>query len=109
MLVLGVTALAAACFPYRSKTIYDSAPAPVKRRLLGVPVVTLAGLLGAGMSFAMVIAGLTTKELGLANTTARVLLGGAFASGIVIFYVWRALQARRGIDLRLAFRELPPD
>jgi amino acid transporter len=109
VLVLGVTALAAACFPYRSKTIYDSAPAPVKRRLLGVPVVTLAGLLGAGMSFAMVIAGLSTKELGLANTTARVLLGGAFASGIVIFYGWRALQARRGIDLRLAFRELPPD
>jgi amino acid transporter len=109
VLVLGVTALAAAFFPYRSKTIFDSAPAPVKRRVLGVPVVTIAGLLGAGMSFAMVIAGLTTKELGLANTTARVLLGGAFVSGILIFYGWRAVQAGRGIDLRLAFRELPPD
>jgi amino acid transporter len=109
VLVLGVTALAAALFPYRSKTIYDAAPGPVKRRVLGVPVVTIMGVLGAGMSFAMVIAGLTTKELGLVNTTARLLLAGAFVSGIAIFYGWRAWQARRGIDLRLAFRELPPD
>ncbi len=109
VLVLGVTATAAALFPYRSKTIYRASPAPVQRKLLGVPLITLVGLLGAAMSFVMVVVGLTTKELGLANTTARLLLVGAFVTGFVIFYGWRAWQARRGVDLGLAFRELPPD
>jgi amino acid transporter len=109
VLVLGVTALAAALFPYRSKIIFSAAPAPVQRKVLGVPLITIAGLLGAAMSFLMVVVGLTTKELGLVNTTARLLLLGAFVTGIAIFYGWRAWQARRGIDLGLAFRELPPD
>jgi amino acid transporter len=109
VLVLGVTALAAALFPYRSKTIYSAAPAPVQRKLAGFPLITIVGLLGAALSFAMVIIGLTTKELGLVNTTARLLLVGAFASGFVIYFGWRAVQARRGVDLSLAFKELPPD
>jgi amino acid transporter len=109
VLVLGVTAMAAAFLPYRSKTIYDAAPQPVKRRVFGIPFVTIVGALGAAMAFAMVVAGLTTKELGLVNTTARLLLLGAFVSGFAIFYGWRAWQAHRGVDLRLAFRELPPD
>jgi amino acid transporter len=109
VLVLGVTATAAALFPYRSKTIYSASPAPVQRKLLGVPLITIVGLLGALMSFVMVVAGLTTKELGLVNTTARLLLVGAFVTGFAIFYGWRAWQARRGVDLGLAFRELPPD
>jgi len=77
--------------------------------VFGVPFVTIVGALGAAMAFAMVVAGLTTKELGLVNTTARLLLLGAFVSGFAIFYGWRAWQAHRGVDLRLAFRELPPD
>lgn len=109
VLVLGVTATAAALFPWRSKTIYKSAPAPVKRTVLGIPLVTLVGVVGAVLSFTMVIVGLTTKELGLVNTTARLLLLGTFVSGFVIFYGWRMVQARRGVDLSLAFRELPPD
>jgi amino acid transporter len=109
VLVLGVTALAAALFPYRSKTIYAAAPAPVRRMLGGVPLITVVGLIGAGLSFAMVIAGLTTKELGLVNSTAQLLLVGAFASGFLLYFGWRAWQARRGVDLGLAFRELPPD
>jgi amino acid transporter len=109
VLVLGVTATAAALFPYRSRTIYASAPAPVKRKLFGVPLVTIVGVIGALTSFAMVIAGLTTKELGLENTTAQLLLVGAFATGIALFYGWRLVQRRKGIDPRLAFRQLPPD
>jgi amino acid transporter len=109
VLVLGVTALAAALFPYRSKTIYAAAPAPVKRMIGGIPLITVVGLIGAVLSFVMVIVGLTTKELGLVNTTARLLLIGSFVSGFIIYFGWRAWQARRGVDLGLAFRELPPD
>ena len=109
VLVLGVTATAAALFPYRSKTIYKASPAPVQRTVMGLPLITIVGAIGALMAFAMVIAGLTTKELGLVNTTARLLLGGSFVTGLVIYYGWRLVQARRGVDMGLAFRELPPD
>ena len=109
VLVLGVTATAAVLFPWRAKTIYAAAPAPVKRRLFGLPLTTIIGAIGAVTSFTMVIVGLTVKQLGLVNTTARLLLLGAFVSGLVIYYGWRAWQAHRGVDLALAFRELPPD
>jgi amino acid transporter len=109
VLVLGVTAMAAALFPYRSKTIYAAAPAPVRRTLFGLPLVTIVGAIAAVLSFAMVIFGLTKKELGLENTTAQVLILGAFGTGVAIFYGWRIWQSRRGVDVRLAFRELPPD
>ena len=35
--------------------------------------------------------------------------GATFVSGIVVYGIVRLVQARRGVDVTLAYREIPPE
>ncbi len=42
--------------------------------------------------------------------TNRVLLGaGIFLAGLPLYYIIRAIQRARGVDVDLAFRQIPPE
>ena len=85
-LVVGVTCLAATVFPFRSKEIYDASPA-ARYRVGGMPLITLAGAAAGLFSGLLVWIALTNSALGLTSTDARLTIGGAFVTGIVV-YVW---------------------
>jgi APA family basic amino acid/polyamine antiporter len=109
LIILGFTSLAAALFPFRARDIYRVAPSPVRRTLLGVPVITIVGVIGTVLTVVLTVIALTYKPDGLVNAPARWTLLGAFVTGIIAFYGWRTWQRGRGIDPGLAFREVPPD
>lgn len=109
VMILGFTSLAAALFPYRAKDIYRVAPGPVRRELLGVPVITIVGAVGTILTVILTWIALTYKPDGLVNAPARWTLVGAFVTRAIVYYGWRMRQRSRGIDADLAFREIPPD
>jgi amino acid transporter len=108
VIVVGVTCLGAALFPYRARDIFESSPA-AKYRLGGVPLVTVAGAVGAIATFLLIAAGLTVSALGLTSVQARVVIGGAFATGILFFLGWQMYRRSQGVDTGLAFRYVPPE
>jgi basic amino acid/polyamine antiporter, APA family len=101
---------AAILLPYRRPEIYAAAPAYVQRRLGGVPVITL---LGAGnlVLFTMVLysAFKLPAFSGPTGTGAVLFVIGIYLAGLAIYFAAKAVQRRRGIDLDLLYREIPPE
>jgi amino acid transporter len=109
VMILGFTAAAASLLPYRAKDIYDSAPATVRSEFMGVPWITIIGVISVIATVILTWIALTFQQLGLVNNQARYSLIGAFVTGIIVFYGWRMRERARGVDTGLAFRQVPPD
>jgi amino acid transporter len=102
-----VVSVAAMTFPYRRASIYRGSP--IERDFAGFPVMTLVG--GASLAvyvlFAYSVA--STKALGATTTTGIVALVLFVVLGAIAYPVFYLLNKRRGVDISLASRELPPE
>lgn len=101
------TALAAVVFPFVRRELYNSTPG--RKSFLGIPIITLAGVLTIVMLGAMVYAFLTNSTFGANGTQSIEFFVGFWVIGLVIYLVARLVRARQGLDLNSAFVELPPE
>ncbi|MCL2420168.1 MAG: APC family permease, partial [Conexibacteraceae bacterium] len=106
ILGFAIVSVAAMVFPYRLPDVFESSP--VRWRLGRIPVMSIVG----GLSFiALVIMGWafwTDPSAGIVGQTpAKILNFGIFASGLVIYFVAKAVQRRRGVDVSQRFKEIP--
>jgi basic amino acid/polyamine antiporter, APA family len=105
-----IASFAAILLPYRRPEIFATAPDYVQRRVGGVPVITLLGL-GNLILFSMVLysAFKLPAFSGPTGTGAVLFVIGVYVAGVVWYLVARALNKRRGVDLNLLYREIPPE
>ena len=105
-----IASFAAILLPYRRPEIFATAPDYVQRRVGGVPVITLLGI-GNLILFSMVLysAFKLPAFSGPTGTDAVLFVIGVYAAGVVWYLAARAIQKRRGIDLDLLYREIPPE
>ena len=101
---------AAILLPYRRPEIYNSAPDFVRRKVGGIPVLVLFGV-GNLILFSLVLysAFKLPAFSGPTGTDAVLFVVGIYLLGAIVYFVARAVNRRRGIDLDLAYREIPPD
>jgi amino acid transporter len=97
-------------FPYRLRNVWESAGG---RRLLGVPAVMLAGIGGVIALGALLLLFIFNKTIS-AQFAVTAHLSVEFMLGVVIagalWYVGAYLvNRRRGINLNLAYKEIPPE
>jgi amino acid transporter len=97
-------------FPYRLRNVWESAGG---RRLLGVPAVVLAGIGGVIALGALLLLFIFNKTIS-AQFAVTAHLSVEFMFGVVIagalWYVGAYLvNRRRGINLNLAYKEIPPE
>ncbi len=108
-----LTMLAAAIFPWRAKRIYQASPIS-KLKVGKIPLVTLCGSWGVLVGVVLLYFYLTDPGLGLRPLPGETLLGfigmlAVFAGAFIWFWVARAINKNRGIDIDLNFQELPPE
>jgi amino acid transporter len=105
-----VVAVAGAVFPYRLPAVWQSAGG---RRLLGTPVVTLSGVGGAVVLAALLATFIFNDTVNSTFAVTRTLslwfMLGVIASGVLWYAAVRLLNHRRGVDLGLVYREIPPE
>ena len=98
---------AGAVFPYKRPEIYEKSPIS-KRKVLGLPVMTVActcGFVGAVFYFFT----LFFDEL---RRRSRPLAGwrswrAASSAGFIFFYIMKAFRKSQGVDVDLAFKQIP--
>jgi basic amino acid/polyamine antiporter, APA family len=105
-----IASFAAILLPYRRPEIFATAPDYVQRRIGGIPVITLLGV-GNLVLFSMVLysAFKLPAFSGPTGSDAVLFVVGVYAAGVVWYLVARALNKRRGVDLDLLYREIPPE
>jgi amino acid transporter len=113
----GITALAAMVFPYTKRDLYERLtaylPNWMRAKPLGVPMLSIGGtILFLGMAawigsmFSPII---TYMYLGPTLISAVGTIVGILVFSFVWYYAVRAYRLRQGIDIALAFQELPPE
>jgi basic amino acid/polyamine antiporter, APA family len=102
----GIVLAAGTVFPYLRPEIYEKSPIS-KRKVLGLPLMTVAcaaGFIGAAFYFFVLFfdnfaAGHNTGRLGI--------MAACFAGGFIFFHVMRAIRKSQGVDVDLAFKQIP--
>ena len=103
-----VTFLAAAVLPYKGRKMYEASPVS-KYKIAGMPLITVLGVGGMIFALCLTIPMLLDTRY-LANSPLSLsILAGSVVLGFVIYYASKAFRKTRGIDLSLAFREIPPE
>lgn len=103
------TALAATVFPFvpRMREIYRASPAS-RYKIGPVPLITLCGIAGMAMNALLLYYSLAVNELFLNYPPSLAVLVGFLVACALIWPVSYWYWKRKGIDISLAFREVPP-
>jgi APA family basic amino acid/polyamine antiporter len=110
MIYFALTCLSGALFPYLKsvRAIYKASPV-ANLRLGGVPLITIMGFIGAFVSIVFLILFLLWPSLGVYNTISLIAIVGSIIIFVVYYFIRKAYLKNIGIDVELAFRQLPPD
>ncbi len=103
-----IFALSAALMPYIRRDVYENS-VPIKRKILGIPVLTLLGLpTFAFLVYATYITWGNPVLLPI-NIPTLASLAIIYGAGILIYYIAKTLNRNKGIDLDLIFNQIPPE
>ena len=101
------TSLGGALFPWTRKQVYDTSPA-AKYKVAGIPLITICGVIATVFSVWMLYWYMTVPGLGVANPTSELVMLAIFLFWVAYYFIRRWWLKRVGIDLELAFKEVPP-
>src|SRR3984885_872645 len=109
-LVIAVTylfsAIAVVILPLRKPDLWYGSPAS-KVKLLGVPVVPVAGVVTIGLLVFNLYEWLSNDPYFVNNHDSLLYMGGMYVLAILIYVAARVIRARQGIDLGLINKEIP--
>lgn len=107
--VLCLVAIGTIIFPYTKKDLFGRMPTAVTRRILGIPIITIAGFVMLVSSAFMVYAAYTAPSLGGLNYVSLLFNVAMLLVAIPIYAITYYYHKGKGIDIALQFREVPPE
>jgi hypothetical protein len=94
-------------FPFVKKDLFNRSPA--NYRVLGIPVMSILGLITAAFMAWMVYRLLADAVVGARAWQSLVFVFGQIVLGFVLFFVAKAYRKSKGIDVMMAYREIPSE
>jgi len=108
--VFGFTALSALIFPYVKKVKHIWEASPYKEwKFLGIPVATVTGVIALGFVVLLVISYYINEAFAFMHTWWTAIYLIVWAIGISWYFIWKAVRKKEGIDVTMAFKEIPPE
>ncbi len=108
--VFGVTAIAAAIFPFskRAKHIWDASPYK-SWRILGIPAVTIGAIVNLIYLAILFYFFIVMPDLEGLATGSLILYAVVWILGIGWYFFWKYRNRQAGVDVSMTYGELPPD
>jgi amino acid transporter len=108
--VFGISAISAIMLPYVGKVRFIWKTSPYHDwKIAGIPVVSISGVLLLIMVVLLVYSYYTASALQFLYSVWTWIFVGVWAIGVGWYYWWKWVKAKEGIDVTLAFTELPPE
>jgi APA family basic amino acid/polyamine antiporter len=105
-----LVAVAGALLPYRQPEVWRASPA--RGRIGSVPTLTVVSVLSIPLLCLIEWALIADVNSGASlegNTVRFFVVVGIFVLGLPLYYLIRSVQRRRGVDIELAYKEIPPE
>ncbi len=103
----GIVSVAAMAIPFRQKKLFEDSG--VNFKIGGLPVLTLAGFASFLVFGYFVVNSVTTKVFYTPTTDQGAFLIILFGGAIIYYFLAKFYRRSQGIDLSMAFKELPPE
>jgi amino acid transporter len=97
-------------FPYLKPDLFENSSAFVRRKIGGIPVITIVGLITLAYQAWMLVASFLFPAVGGRIGVGTLATLAIFAlTGVIVFYAARAFRmSREGIDIGWTFQSIPP-
>lgn len=102
------TALSALLLPIRRKDLYQFTGLDL-RKTLGLPTISLTGLIAAVYLIFLTIVFFYYPPFGLGSPIMILASFGPIVIGVLLYYAARAYRSMQGIDLNQTFANIPPE
>jgi amino acid transporter len=109
MVMQGFTAVSGIIFPWRRKDIFDSSPEIVKRRVAGIPAISLLGIGALICTLYIGYASVAPAYQGTFQPGYMAFVITIILIGAVIYGIAWAYRKRTGLPLELTFKSIPPE
>ena len=105
-----VPVLAITLFPFTKPDLFANASAFVKRKIGGLPLITVVGAITWLFLLWLIVASFLFPAVGgRISATTLAILAGFIISGLIVFYVARSYRmSKEGIDINWTFQSVPP-
>jgi amino acid transporter len=107
LISLIIIAIAAIIFPFRRKDLYESSPARIS--IGGVPLISITGVLSLFFFLLMGYFFLTNSLYGANTPTMYEAIVVTFLVPAIIYAVSHYYHKSKGLNLSLAFKQIPPE
>lgn len=105
-----ITSFAAIILPYRKRELFESAPDMVRRKIAGVPLLTIAGVVNFILFSLILYSSFTLPAFaGPVGPIAIAFVLGIYIVGLIIYFAVASFRKRQGVDLELLYGEIPPE
>lgn len=104
-----VPGLAVMVFPWVRKDIYENAPGWVAKKVAGLPVISLIGVLTAALFAWLGYIAYTDPIITTPTTMSFEVAAALVVFGLVVYFASSSYHKKRGLDLQLAFKQIPPE
>ncbi len=111
------TAIAAILLPYRKPDLYKASPI-AKYKILGIPLISVAGVIFGGFLVFLLVewlfdpwlnGGTALYGISLANTPSVIYMVFMYGLAAIIYYGFRAYRKNHGIDINKVHQEIPSE
>ena len=103
------TSIAGIVFPWRRKDIFDSSPEIVKKKVAGVPMISLLGVATLICTLYIGYASVAPAYQGTFRPDYMSFVLGIIMIGAIIYFIAWAYRRRTGLPLELTFKNIPPE
>ena len=110
VITLAIGCLAASLIPFKQKDLYETAP--ITGKVFGIPKLTLIGILGSIGALLIVITFALDPFSGVNPMASPIMFWvslAMFPLGFALYFVAKAIRRSQGIDISLAYKQIPPD
>jgi amino acid transporter len=102
--------LAGLALPYTKKALFESAPAICKKKLAGIPLLSILGVFSVVfVGFLFAVSLYNPAIIGPFGSATGGTAVALLVIGAATYFVMKAYYARKGLDISLAYKEIPPE
>jgi APA family basic amino acid/polyamine antiporter len=104
-----IVMISAVVLPFTNKAVFGQSPAWVRKKIGAIPIMSIFGILGTAVTLLILYFIVAQPSISGVNPPSIILIIGVYLTGIIAYYVARSYRKSQGIDLELAFKQIPPE